>query len=392
MREALAEAGKDRARFEEKFMPIGLVPDVTEPCPILVVQANLHPDGVLLSVAANHMVMDATGMGTAIVMFADCCRQVEQGKDIDMSVYAAEQDIGKEMLLYRLPAYIGEREFSEYRVHKDLYAKWEKMTQNVQNDSFSIRTKNFNIAAKDVNALKGCCNELLPHLLVDEGHSVGEEESHDRPWVSSSDVVIALVWLSLTRARYPGLTADNCNSHSKRQAGEPAYVGVGVPVDIRHRVTPPLPTSYLGNAAILMLVNQPLQTFASHEWMRTLCRVAYGIRCGLSRMDNDYIRSLLHYVQNEKSPVIFSFDVANFYVSNWRDMNFYNADFGSKMGRPQQVRNPDSATDGVVFIMPKRPNSESPWEVQVSFNDEVLQRLERDSMWTKYMLQDSYWP
>ncbi|GFG06929.1 hypothetical protein IFM61392_04598 [Aspergillus lentulus] len=392
MREALLEASKDKATFEERFMPIGIVPDIARPCPILVIQANLHPDGVLLSVAANHMVMDATGMGMAIVLFANCCRQVEEGKDVDMSSYAAEQDLGKEMLLQRLPANIGEREFPEYRVHKDLYAKWGRMTQGVHNDSFSIRTRTFNIAATDVNALKGRCNELLPHLLADEGQSVGGRKAHyDEPWVSSSDVVIALIWLSLNRARYPGL-ADGCSSHSRPQAGQPEHVHAGVPVDIRPRVAPALPTSYLGNAAILMLVTQPLQTFASHEWMTTLCRVAYGIRSGLSRMDNDYIRSLLHYVQNEKFPVIFSFDVADFYVSNWRGMKFYDVDFGSKIGTPQHVRNPDSATDGAVFIMPKRTDSESAWEVQVSFSDEVLQRLEQDSIWAKYMHLDSYWP
>jgi hypothetical protein len=42
--------------------------------------------------------------------------------------------------------------------------------------------------------------------------------------------------------------------------------------------------------------------------------------------------------------------------------------------------------------MPKRPYSESPWEIQVSLSDEVLHRLEHDSMWTKYMHLDSYWP
>jgi hypothetical protein len=74
MREALLEASKDKAKFEERFIPIGMVPDIGRPCPILVIQANLHPDGVLLSVAANHMVMDASGMGMAVVMFANCCR------------------------------------------------------------------------------------------------------------------------------------------------------------------------------------------------------------------------------------------------------------------------------------------------------------------------------
>ncbi|GFF78841.1 hypothetical protein IFM53868_02447 [Aspergillus udagawae] len=393
LREALAEAGKDKAHFEQEFMPIDIVPDISRPCPVLVLQVNLHPDGVLLSVATNHMVMDATGMGITIQKFANCCRQLE-GAQVDLSACAAEQDLGRAMLLHHLPANLSERGFPEYQVYKDLYAQWGKMRDNLYKDSSCIRTRSFNIAAKDVKTLKSRCNELLPHLLFTESNDPGVSGPlTGAPWVSSSDVVIALIWLSLNRARYPGL-ANEFSTGFKLNAGESGdVVRAGVPVNIRHRVSPPLPKEYLGNAAILMLVTQTLQTFASPEWMTALCRVAYEIRRALNHMDSDDIRSLLHYIQNEEHPVIFSpYDAADFYVSNWRDMGFYDADFGSKLGKPQHARNPDSSVNGAVFIMPKRTHSESPWEIQVSFTDEVLQRLEQDSMWTKYMHLDSYWP
>jgi hypothetical protein len=100
--------------------------------------------------------------------------------------------MGKEVLLPRLPANLSEREFPEYRVHKGLYAQWKRIAQDVHNNSFSICTRNFNIAAKDVNALKGRCNELLPHLLVDEGYNVRRRNAqYDEPWVSIA------TWLSL---------------------------------------------------------------------------------------------------------------------------------------------------------------------------------------------------
>ncbi|RHZ65434.1 hypothetical protein CDV55_107575 [Aspergillus turcosus] len=392
LREALAKASKDKAQFEREFMPVQMVPDISLPCPVLVIQVNLHPDGVLLSVAANHMVMDATGMGITIQNLAKCCRQLE-GAEVDLSVCAAEQDLGREMLSHHLPAKLSERGFPEYRVYKDLYAQWGKMTHNIYKDSSCIRTRSFNMAAKDVETLKSRCNELLPLLLVTESNDPGVSSSVRRaPWVSSSDVVIALIWLSLNRARYPEL-ANGISTGLKLKAGESGdVVRAGIPVNIRRRVSPPLPEAYLGNAAILMLVTQSLQNFASPEWMTALCRVAYEIRRGLDHMDSDDIRSLLHHIQNEEYPVIFSYDVADFYVSNWRDMGFYDADFGSRLGKPQHARDPDSAVDGVVFIMPKRAHPESPWEIQVSFTDEVLQRLEQDSIWTKYMHLDSYWP
>ncbi|OQD62033.1 hypothetical protein PENPOL_c014G03278 [Penicillium polonicum] len=386
LREAIREGNKNKAQFDSDFMPIAMVPDMEQPIPVFVFQVNIHPDGVLLAVAANHMVMDATGMGVAIENLANCCRRLD-GKDVELSTSTAEQDRGREMLMHQLPAKNSEQEFPEYRVSKDLFTQWTEMAKHTSHAHSSIQSRYLNIRAEDVRELKDCCNKMLPNVLAP-----GDNSGCDGlPWVSSSDVVIALIWLSLNRARNPEL-ANKSTSTPTGESGESEDIRVGMAVNIRSRVSPPLPKSYMGNAAILMLATYSREAAASPERMEALCRMAYAIRRKLTCMDSDYVRALLHHVQSAKDPVVFAFEVANFYVTNWRDMEYCSADFGSKIGKTQHSRVSDSPADGCVYIMPKRTHVDNaPWEIQVAFTNEVLERLEQDSLWTRYMHADPFW-
>ncbi|GLI74229.1 hypothetical protein PoHVEF18_002464 [Penicillium ochrochloron] len=384
LQEAIKEGNKNKVQFESDFMPITMVPDMKQPIPVFVIQVNIHPDGVLLAVAANHMVMDATGMGIAIENLANCCRRLD-GQDIELSTSPAEQDRGREMLMHQLPVKNSEQEFPEYRVSKDLFTQWTDMAKSTSHAHSSIQPRYFNIRAEDVQELKDRCNTMLPHLLA----PVDDCDRDGLPWVSSSDVVIALIWLSLYLARNPELANK---STSTGRSGEPADIRVGMAVNMRSRVFPPLPKSYMGNAAILMLVKYSREKAARPERMEVLCLMAYAIRMRLKTTDSDYVRALLHHVQHSEDPVIFAFEVADFYVTNWRDMEYCNADFGSKIGKPWHSRVSDSPADGCVYIMPKRTHVDNaPWEIQVSFTSDVLTRLEQDSLWTRYLHADPFW-
>ncbi|KIA75847.1 transferase family protein [Aspergillus ustus] len=390
LRQALIEASNDRDCLDDKFMPTSFHRlDVSQPCPVMVVQANIHPDGVLLAVATNHMVMDATGQGIAVQCLADCCR-LEQGDVVSLPTCSADQDRGRELLLHELPARIVNREFSEYRPCRDLYSQSAALADLAHKAATTIRVAHFTIAAEHVHALKTRCNEMLSQVFESNGHVFGAD---DAPWISSSDVVIALIWRSINCARYQALTTTQQppEKQAKKDSGE--VVHVGIPVNVRSRVSPVLPGSYMGNGAILVLVPQPLRTFSGTDWMSTICRVGLAVRTRLAAITSDEIRSLLHYILNAPDPIAFSFDVADYFVSNWRQMGFYEADFGSKMGKPQRIRNPDGVVGGTVFIMPKRSQPENaPWELQVSLTDEMLRLLDQDDVWATYVRPDTYWP
>lgn len=55
-------------------------------------------------------------------------------------------------------------------------------------------------------------------------------------WISTMDCIAALVWVHVTRARWPHL---NWHGHSR----------FGIAVNIRSKMDPPLPKDYSGNAA-----------------------------------------------------------------------------------------------------------------------------------------------
>ncbi|KAJ5615338.1 hypothetical protein N7537_000452 [Penicillium hordei] len=175
-----------------------MIPDMEQPISIFVFQVNIHPDGVLLAIAANHTVMDATGMRGAIGKLANCCRRLG-GKDVELSTSSADPDRGREMLMLQLPDNHFEQEFPEYRGSKNLFTQWTEMAKNTSHAHSSIQSRHFNIRAEDARELKDRSNEMLPRVLAP-----GDNSGCDGlPWVSSSDVVIALIWLSLNLAGIP---------------------------------------------------------------------------------------------------------------------------------------------------------------------------------------------
>ena len=94
----------------------------------------------------------------------------------------------------------------------------------------------FKFSSERIQTLKAQLNATLQTLVPDPSH---------RRWVSSNDCVAALVWSHVTRARRPHLDAF---SDSR----------LGVAVNIRSKMDPPLSPSYFGNAALYTVAQLPI--------------------------------------------------------------------------------------------------------------------------------------
>ncbi|KAF9893449.1 hypothetical protein FE257_010761 [Aspergillus nanangensis] len=397
MRKALADVGKDWARMDTEFMPVSVsYRDVSHPCPVLAVQINIHPDGLLLAVATNHMVTDAKGHSIVIGCLADCCR-LAQGDALDIRTGMADQDRGREMLIHQLPAKIVNREGSGYLACESLSSRATALAGVMKEAAATIDRAHFTIAAEHVAALKARCNEMLPRILAE---GVDSTISDGRPWVSSSDVVTALMWYSVCRAKYPELfRASSINSVSPKDHGDVNFddvISIGVTIDTRQRLSPTLPASYIGNGAIGVLASERLGVMAGTDVVPILCRAALAIRKRIAATTSDDIRSLLSYIQSEPKPVtVFPGEAkANCFISNWRQMDFYQADFGPQMGKPDYFRSLDGVADGMVHIMPRRSlvDESLPWEIKLCLKHETLLRLKEDKVFTTYLQPDMYWP
>ncbi|CAK9168869.1 unnamed protein product [Ilex paraguariensis] len=121
--------------------------------------------------------------------------------------------------------------------------------------------------------------------------------------------------------------------------------------DGRSRLCPPLPPGYLGN---VVFTATPIAVSGDLE-SETLSNSAKRIHDALTRMDNEYLRSALDYleVQPDISALVRGpkhFVSPNLNINSWTRLPVYDADFG--WGRPIFMGPASILYEGTVYIMP----------------------------------------
>ncbi|OJJ87100.1 uncharacterized protein ASPGLDRAFT_43586 [Aspergillus glaucus CBS 516.65] len=90
--------------------------------------------------------------------------------------------------------------------------------------SSTIKPKSFRFSPEKVAQVKQRCKKSLPMLQPSS-------------FISSNDIITAILGISIDRAQHPKRASNNENA------------GVTMTVDLRGRVQPPLPDTYVGNTA-----------------------------------------------------------------------------------------------------------------------------------------------
>jgi hypothetical protein len=389
----------------EPYMPYPRFPDPSRPQPIVGFQVNVHRDGVILSVATHHCAFDATGMGSIVRNLAACCRH-----EPDLTTSPGEEAKARKVLSQIRETPFDPKMFPEYRPLDSLLSYYKGARSALQSRQTTIVNRCFTIAADKINALKKRCNGLIPEMKKKYGLST--QNDTESAWVSSNDVVAALLWACINRARYPELRERSLQQLPPDLLN--ATSSLGLPVNIRSRMSPPLPKSSLGNAVCLLREKVPLHLFAlpghdnvanmkasahfpsdyseGDEWAMAFCRVAYGLRAKLNTIDYDYICDYISYVQKSPCHLSVTLDTENLYLSNWREIGVYDADFGGALGKPLRMRAPDGYTDGLIFVMAQRSDDKTaPWEFSMSLESSTMKRIVNDPLWCKYVELDGFW-
>eukprot|EP01116_Phalansterium_solitarium_P009750 TRINITY_DN2402_c0_g1_i3.p1 TRINITY_DN2402_c0_g1~~TRINITY_DN2402_c0_g1_i3.p1 ORF type:complete len:307 (+),score=61.66 TRINITY_DN2402_c0_g1_i3:767-1687(+) len=190
-----------------------------------------------------------------------------------------------------------------------------------------------------------------------QGHLGGDRT------VSTNDVVTALFWRAVTRARgTPGETP----------------IKLGFAVNGRRRFTPPVPDSYVGAATFYGLCDG---VTASELVGMPLGEVAWQVRCAVNRMDDEHLRSALNWVsaQANKSLIAPGFNcflAPDFSASSWVTFPMYDVDFG--FGKPTYATVPNAKWDGFMVALPSRLGDGV--EVLISLKTEHATELLKDSV------------
>ncbi|KAJ0007541.1 shikimate O-hydroxycinnamoyltransferase-like [Pistacia vera] len=177
---------------------------------------------------------------------------------------------------------------------------------------------------------------------------------------SSYEMLAGHVWRSACKAR--GLSDDQ---ESK------LYIAT----DGRARLIPPLPPGYFGN---VIFTATPIAV-AGDLQSKPTWYAAGRIHDALVRMDNDYLRSALDYLelQPDLSALVrgaHTFRCPNLGITSWVRLPIHDADFG--WGRPIFMGPGGIAYEGLSFILPS-PTNDGSLSVAISLQSEHMKLFQK---------------
>nr|UHJ19789.2 hydroxycinnamoyl CoA malic acid hydroxycinnamoyl transferase [Echinacea purpurea] len=127
-----------------------------------------------------------------------------------------------------------------------------------------------------------------------------------------------------------------------------------VPVDGRARLQPPLPPGYFGNVTF----EAPVVATAGEIQAKPTWYTARKIRDAIARMNNDYLRSAIDYLEQQhcKKPDV-CYKYTNLRINSWARLPFHEVDFG--WGRPVFMGRAGLPSAGRCYVLPSYVNDGS---------------------------------
>ncbi|KAL2234553.1 shikimate O-hydroxycinnamoyltransferase [Sesamum indicum] len=177
---------------------------------------------------------------------------------------------------------------------------------------------------------------------------------------SSYEMLAGHVWRSVCMAR--GLPEDQDTK---------LYIAT----DGRSRLQPPLPPGYFGN---VIFTATPIAV-SGDLTSKPVWYAASKIHDALARMDNDYLRSALDYLELQpdlKALVrgAHTFRCPNLGITSWVRLPIHDADFG--WGRPIFMGPGGIAYEGLSFVLPS-PTNDGSLSVAISLQAEHMKLFEK---------------
>lgn len=148
-----------------------------------------------------------------------------------------------------------------------------------------------------------------------------------------------------------------------------------IATDGRSRLQPPLPPGYFGN---VIFTTTPLAV-AGDLALKPVWYAASKIHDALARMDNEYLRSALDYLELQpdlKALVrgAHTFRCPNLGITSWVRLPIHDADFG--WGRPIFMGPGGIAYEGLSFVLPS-PTNDGSLSVAISLQAEHMKIFQK---------------
>jgi hypothetical protein len=235
----------------ETFTKLRSEPDMDRHPQVLHVQVNVINGGIILAVYIHHSVMDGCSMSKFIDEYAKHVKpkldSLVSGKALPLHPLTSPPQPGLEPLAC-LPLF-AQGSMHDLNVEKALQACPERKMAIRSHENEKPRDlptrpratgRTFIFSSNKMALLK----ESLSRHLASQSHAATEEEKSS--FISTLDCISALVWIYNIRARSRHLQKDGASRFL-------------VAIDVRNRLQPPIPESYMGNATLYNTAELPIK-------------------------------------------------------------------------------------------------------------------------------------
>ncbi|CAK7340685.1 unnamed protein product [Dovyalis caffra] len=177
---------------------------------------------------------------------------------------------------------------------------------------------------------------------------------------STFETLAAHIWKCTCKAR--GISKDQATK-------------LHIPTDGRARLNPPLPAGYLGNVLFTTAVVGSSGEIQSKPLVHTMEKI-HG---ALKRMDGEYLRSAIDYLQVQPDLEALrrgphTFGSPNMNIVSWMTLPVYDADFG--WGRPFFMGPAIVAFEGMGYVL-RSPNNDGSLRIFICLESNHMELLEK---------------
>jgi hypothetical protein len=362
--------------LSEDFVPIHFDMAGESKSPVFRVQANIMSDGLILCLGFHHMALDGVGLINAAAALATCCRdfQAEIGS-LPTSPLREEQS---RQTILEIGS--GAKNTQPMEVDYGEYA-WDIGSSP---EAEELISKTFAIDARKVERIKAQCQLAIEN-----------SSTSPKPCLTSNTVACALLWLCWIRARYHGLDAGEMPTNTESR--------ILTIVELRDRIEPCLPRTYMGNAILPvetwtriqeLLLNATVDhkpNCTGHLDPREIERIAYlavALQNTTASINSQYIRNVISNIVSKDNWASIP-RPAEISISSIRQMKMYDLDFGPILGPVKDFGMEFNPVPGVCWIMPARFNTKlAPWEFMISSEPTFIKKVLQESLMKWLILKD----
>jgi fumigaclavine B O-acetyltransferase len=354
------------------YLPLPTFIPASEQRPVLRFQANVFPSKIALAMSFWHGVFDGTGAGVILEAVVECCKTA--GDDTKTPI---AQTIAKTHteLRKKVSAFASE---CQVRLNHTVELGTPIFDPNISTDQWNaiesaaasaVETKRYTFSPEKVAKLKEICTQLLPQI-------------QSSAWISSNDLITATLVICVDRALHPE-RADKTRSADFLMA-----------VDLRSRVQPPLPETYLGNSIFPVHDEIYFKETAGRTGedadLLHLTRLALHIRTKLASMDETVAYSASATVADYDDWTKIEANPAGIIVTSWRSLKIYSLDFGPGLGCIEDFEPGLALVPGGCIFLPSRVSIENsgstpPWEVCITLNTGGSEVLVQDPLFSRIL-------